>query len=75
MEQRGNPDLAEVQGLISKIRTETANLKQMILSELDVNEETEILSRFDSAIQAQVFSSLVNLSLYQLRGWKELVDE
>lgn len=75
MEQQGNPDLAEFRGLISKIRSEAATLKQMILSESDVNEETEILSRFDSAIEAQVFSSLVNLSLYQLRGWKELVNE
>ena len=75
MEQTTTPEFLEFRGLMAAIRTKTALLQKMILSEEEEKEETEILSKFDSAIQAQVFSTLTNLVLYQLRGWRELIDE
>jgi hypothetical protein len=74
MEQTISPELLEFHGLMTAIRTESALLQKMILSEEDGKEETEILSEFDSAIQAQAFSTLTNLALYQLRGWRGLID-
>jgi hypothetical protein len=59
---------------MTAIREDSVFLKQMILSEEDEKEEIEILSKFDSEIQAQAFSTLTNLALYQLRGWRGLID-
>lgn len=75
MGQTTTPEFLEFRGLMAAIRTKTALLQKMILSEEEEKEETEILSKFDGAIQAQVFSTLTNLVLYQLRGWRELIDE
>lgn len=75
MEQTITLELSEFRCLMNAIRTETAFLQRMILSEEEEREETEILSKFDSVIQVQVFSTMTNLTLYQLRGWRELIDE
>lgn len=75
MEQTESPELLEFHGLMTAIRTESALLQKVMLSEEEVKEENEILREFDSAIQAQIFSTLTNLVLYQLRGWRELIDE
>lgn len=75
MEQTITLELSEFRCLMNTIRTETAFLQRMILSEEEEREETEILSKFDSVIQVQVFSTMTNLTLYQLRGWRELIDE
>jgi len=75
MEQTTSPELLEFKDLITAIRAQSALLKQVIISEAEVKIENDILSEFDSAIQAQIFSTLTNLVLYQLRGWRELIDE
>jgi len=75
MEQTKSPELLEFYGLIAAIRAKSALLQEVILSEAEVKEENEMLREFDSAIQAQIFSTLTNLVLYQRRGWRELVDE
>jgi len=74
MEQTISPELLEIRGLMTVIRTESALLQKMILSEDNGKEETEILRAYDSAIQAQAFSTLTNLVLYQIRGWRGLID-
>lgn len=75
MDKTKSPELLEFHGLMTAIRTESASLLKMVLSEEEMAEETDVLSEFDSAIQAQIFSTLTNLVLYQLRGWRELIDE
>lgn len=75
MEQTISPELLEFHNLMTVIITESALLRKMILSEEDGKEEIEILRKFDSAIQAQAFSTLTNLALYQLRGWRGIIDE
>lgn len=75
MEQAKSPELLEFRSLMTAIRTESALLQKLLLSEEEGKEETEILSEFDSAVQGQAFSTLTNLTLYQLRGWRELIDE
>lgn len=74
MEQTISPELLEIRGLMTVIRTESALLQKMILSEDNGKEETKILRAYDSAIQAQAFSTLTNLVLYQIRGWRGLID-
>lgn len=61
--------------LMNAIRMETVLLLQTILSAEEEKEENEILNKFDNVIQTQVFSTLTNLVIYQLRGWRELSDE
>jgi hypothetical protein len=73
MEQKADPELQEFYDLMTAIMTESALLREIILSEEDGKEETEILREFDGAIQAQAFSTLTNLTLYQLRGWRGLL--
>ena len=75
MEQIVTPEYLEFRSLMAAIRTETVFLQKMILSEEEEKEETEILGKFDGVIQVQVFSTITNLALYQLRGWRELIDE
>lgn len=75
MEQTTTPEFLEFRGLMAAIRTKTALLQNMILSDAEGKEEMEILNKFDRVIQVQVFSTITNLALYQLRGWKELIDE
>jgi hypothetical protein len=75
MEQTSTVQLNEFRELINAIRSETVFLLQTIVSAEDEKEEGEILSKFDNAIQTQVFSTLTNLVIYQLRGWRELIDE
>lgn len=74
MEQTISPELLEFRDIVAAITAESVLLKKMILSEEEGKEEAEILREFDSAIQAQAFSTLTNLALYQLRGWRELTD-
>lgn len=74
MEQPVSPELLEFRGLITAIRKESAALQKMILSEAEGKEEIETLRAFDSAVQSQTFSTLTNLVLYQLRGWRGLID-
>lgn len=75
MEQTSTMQLNEFRELINAIRSETVFLLQAIVSSEDEKEENEILTKFDNVIQTQVFSTLTNLVLYQLRGWRELIDE
>ena len=75
MEQTTAPEVLEFRGLMTAIRTESAFLQKMMLSDEEEKEETEMLSKFDSVIQSQVLSTMTNLALYQLRGWRELIDE
>lgn len=75
MEQTSTTELNELRELINAIRSETVFLLQTIVSSEDEKEENEILTKFDNVIQTQVFSTLTNLVLYQIRGWRELIDE
>lgn len=75
MDKTKSPELIEFKVLMSDIREQTALLKNLVLSEEDVIEETKALEEFNSAIKAQIFSTLNNLIIYQLRGWRELIDE
>ena len=69
------PKLLEFRGLITAIRTESELMKKVILSESEEKEENEILRKFCSTVETQVLSTLFNLVIYQLRGWRELIDE
>ena len=75
MEQTKNLQLPEFRCLMTAIRMESVLLQKTILSEEEEKEENEILSKFESTIKTQAFSTLNNLVLYQLRGWRELIDE
>ena len=72
--ERYSAELREFSDLITAVITETALLKNVILSEEAGKEEAEILRGFNSAIQTQAFSSLTNLAIYQLRGWRAVID-
>lgn len=69
-------DLAETEfhSLIAAIRAQADVLKKMILTEEEKQEWNKILTDFDNTIQAQVYSTFYHLSMYQLEGWRELVD-
>lgn len=75
MEQTTTLELSEFRFLMNAIRKETALVQKMILSDEVEEEEMEILNKFDRVIQMQVFSTITNLALYQLRGWRELIDD
>jgi hypothetical protein len=75
MEQTITPELSEFRGLMAMIREEFALMKKAVLSDEEEKEENEILSKFNSVVETQVFSTIFNIALYQLRGWRELIDE
>jgi C4-type Zn-finger protein len=75
MKRATAPELSEFRGLMAKIREEIASMKKAVLSDEEEKEENEILSKFNSVIETQVFSTIFNIALYQLRGWRELIDE
>lgn len=75
MEQTVTPELLEFRGLMAAVRTETDLMKKAILSEEEEKEENEILSKFNSVVETQVLSTIVKLATYQLRDWRELIDE
>ena len=74
MEQAISPELLEFRGLTTAIRTES-DLMKVILSKEEEKEENEILCKFNSMAETQVLSTIVNIAIYQLRGWRELIDE
>lgn len=75
MEQTMTPELLEFRGLMAAIKTESDLMKKVILSEKEEKEENEILCKFNSMVETQVISTIFNLVIYQLRGWRELIDE
>lgn len=75
MENAANHELVEFQNLAAAIRNEAAALKNTVLSEEEEKEANDILSAFGSAIKTQSFSTLNNIILYQMRGWKEVLYE
>ena len=75
MEQTTASEVLEFHSLMTAIRAEADLLQKMFLADEEEKEETEILDKFDGVIQTQVLSTLTNLALYQLRGWRELIDE
>ena len=75
MEQAISPELLEFRGLTAAIRTESDLMKKVILSKEEEKEENEILCKFNSMAETQVLSTIVNIAIYQLRGWRELIDE
>ena len=75
MEQTIDSKLNDFRDVMAAIRIETDLMKKVILSEEEEKEENEILRRFNAVVETQVFSTLINLAVYQLRGWRELVDE
>jgi hypothetical protein len=75
MEQEMNTEITEFHNLMAAIKTESAFLKKIILTEEEAKEESKILSEFDGTVQAQVFGTLNHLVRYQLDGWMELIDD
>lgn len=75
MEQTISLELLEFRGLMAAIKTESDLMKKVILSEMEEKEENAILCKFNSVVDAQVFSTIINHAIYQLRGWRELIDE
>ncbi len=75
MEKSTSPELLEFRSLMAAIRAESDLMKKVILSKEEEKEENEILCKFNSVIEAQVFSTIFNLVIYQVRGWRELIDE
>lgn len=75
MEQLISPALLEFQSLASEIRKESALLLETALCDEEEKEENRILGAFASVIEAQVLSTLINLSIYQLSGWRELIND
>lgn len=75
MEQEKNPELLEFRDRMAEIREKSVALQKTVLSEEEEKEENQILGELDNAIQVQTFSSLQNLVLYQIRGWKAVIDE
>jgi hypothetical protein len=74
MKQEENPEITEFQTLLTAIQTESNLLKKLFLTKEEREEESKIINEFDTTIQSQVFSTLNNLVMYQLEGWRELVD-
>jgi hypothetical protein len=74
MGQAENLEETEFHSLIVAIRTQAEALKQTILTEDEKLEFHKTLKDFDNAIQAQVYSTFYHLSMYQLEGWRELID-
>ena len=75
MEQTTTPELLEFRELMAAIRIESDLMKKVILSEEEEKEENEILCKFRSVVETQVLSTIVKLAIYQLREWRELIDE
>jgi len=75
MKQTIMPELLEFRGLMTAIRTESDLMKKAILSEEEEKEEKEILCKFNSLVETQVYSTIVKLAIYQLHEWRELIDE
>jgi hypothetical protein len=75
MEQTVAPELLEFRGLMTAIKTESELMKKVILSEEEEKEENDILCRFNTVVETQVLSTLIKLTIYQLSGWRELIDE
>lgn len=75
MEKTISPKLLEFRGLMTAIRTESDLMKKVILSEEEEKEENEIMGKFKSVVEAQIFSTISKLAFYQLCEWRELIDE
>jgi hypothetical protein len=75
VEQAISPERLEFRGLMTAIKTESDVMKKVILSEEEEKEENEILCKFNSVVETQVYSTIINIAVYQLRGWRELIDE
>lgn len=74
MERSKEAKISEFRRLIAAIRKGFCPLKDVILSKAEEDEENKILSDFDNAVQTQVFGTLEHLTIYQINGWRELVD-
>jgi hypothetical protein len=74
MGQAENFEEKEFHSLITAIRTQADVLKQTILTEDEAQDYHKTLNDFDNAIQAQIYSTFYHLSMYQLEGWRELID-
>lgn len=75
MGQIDNKELLEFRSLIAAIKSEIELIKEVVLSDKEEKEENEILCKFISVVETQVFSTFYNLAVYQLRGWRELINE
>lgn len=75
MDQEKNTEVTEFHNLMDSIRHESASLKDVIMTKEEQKEKSKIINEFDQTIQVQVFSTLNHLQVYQIAGWRELVDE
>lgn len=75
MGQSRCPEFVEFRSLMVKIKAESALMKKVIQSKTEEQEESEILRDFSSVVETQALGTLYNHVIYQLNGWKELIDE
>lgn len=75
MDQKTALDLPAFRELMAAIRTESERMKKVILSEEEEKEENEILCKFKSVVEVQVYSTMMNIVKYQVQEWRELIDE
>lgn len=74
MERSEESKISEFHSRMAAIRAEFDSLKKVVLSKEEEQEESKMLSDFDSAVQTQVFGTLEHLMAYQINGWRELAD-
>ena len=60
--------------LLTELKLQIESLKDTILSEDIQKEENKILTDFDKEIESQAVGTLNNLAIYQIRGWRDLID-
>lgn len=65
--------ISELTKLISEIRESAGSLRELFLSEEDLENRRGTAGSFDSDMQTDVMSTTVNLTSYLQGGWKELL--
>lgn len=67
--------ITEIRSLLTEIKKEAINLRQLFWTEEELEKNQQVLSFFDARMQATVYYTLKNMEGYQQQGWKQLVNE
>lgn len=67
--------IAELKGLLTKIRASSGALRALFLTEEELREMYGITADFDKRMQTEVQNVTHNLETYHQYRWKELLDE
>ena len=65
--------ILEVKRLITKIKKDSAELRNLLWTEEELKQKQEAVSFFDARMQSMVYYTLKNIEGYQQSGWKELI--